>query len=154
MRAYTGSLEGRSLRIGIVAARFNSFVTERLVAGARQALVSNGVGEDDITLAWVPGSFELPLVAQQMAGSGEYNAVVCLGAVIRGETAHFEHVSTQAAHGILQAGLATRVPVIFGVLTTDTVEQARARAGESGNKGAEAALAAIEVANLLKALQA
>ena len=150
---YTGSQAGDGLRVVIVVAQFNSFITERLLRGAQCALKAHGVREDDVVVAHVPGSFELPLVAKRMAQSAHVDAVVCLGCVIRGETAHFEHVAVNASLGILQAGLETGVPIIFGVLTTDTVEQARSRAGEEqGNKGGEAALAAIEMANLLKAL--
>ena len=142
---------GTGMRIGIAVSRFNSFITERLLQGAQRALRSRGFTDDAITVAYVPGAFELPLAAKVMAETRAFDAVVCLGCVIRGETAHFEHVASAARDGILQAGLETRVPIIFGVLTTDTVEQARSRAGElQGNKGAEAALAAIEIAHVLK----
>ncbi len=142
---------GTGMRIGIAVSRFNSFITERLLQGAQRALRSRGFTNEAITVAYVPGAFELPLAAKVMAETRAFDAVVCLGCVIRGETAHFEHVASAARDGILQAGLETRVPIIFGVLTTDTVEQARSRAGElQGNKGAEAALAAIEIAHVLK----
>ncbi len=142
---------GTGMRIGIAVSRFNSFITERLLQGAQRALRSRGFTDEAITVAYVPGAFELPLAAKVMAETRAFDAVVCLGCVIRGETAHFEHVASAARDGILQAGLETRVPIIFGVLTTDTVEQARSRAGElQGNKGAEAALAAIEIAHVLK----
>ena len=142
---------GTGMRIGIAVSRFNSFITERLLQGAQRALRSRGFTDAAITVAYVPGAFELPLAAKVMAETRTFDAVVCLGCVIRGETAHFEHVASAARDGILQAGLETRVPIIFGVLTTDTVEQARSRAGElQGNKGAEAALAAIEIAHVLK----
>lgn len=151
---YEGSRQGQGLSIGIVVSQFNSFITERLLAGALGALKTSGVAEDNITVAHVPGAFELPLAAKKMAQSGRYHAVVCLGAVIRGETPHFEYVSESAARGILQAGLDTGVPVIFGVLTTDTVEQARDRAGaQFANSGASAALTAIQMANLLRSLE-
>ena len=140
-------------RFAIVAARFNVLVTEALLAGCRDAFVRHGVAQDRLDLVWVPGSFEIPLVARKLAASGRYAAVVCLGCVIRGETGHYDHVAGQAAAGVLQAGLATGVPVVFGILTTDTVEQALNRAGlKAGNKGADAALAAIEMANLLRRL--
>lgn len=138
-------------RFAIVAARFNGLVTEALWAGCRDAFVRHGVAEDRLDLVWVPGSFEIPLVARKLAASGRYAVVVCLGCVIRGETGHYDHVAGQAASGVLQASLSTGVPVIFGILTADTVEQAQNRAGlKSGNKGADAALAAIEMANLLR----
>jgi 6,7-dimethyl-8-ribityllumazine synthase len=138
-------------RFAIVAARFNSLVTEPLWAGCRDAFIRHGVSEDRLDLYWVPGSFEIPLVARKAAESGKYAAVICLGCVIRGETGHYDHVAGQAAAGVLQASNATGVPVIFGVLTTETVEQALNRSGlKSGNKGAEAAMAAIEMVNLLK----
>lgn len=148
-----GSQVGSGLRFALVVARFNSFITERLQQGAQRALRAAGVAEDAVTVAYVPGSFEIPLVAKKLAQSGQYDAVICLGCVIRGQTSHFEHVATAASQGILQAGLDTGVPVIFCVLTTETVEQARARSGEGeGNKGVEAARAALEMANLLRAL--
>jgi 6,7-dimethyl-8-ribityllumazine synthase len=137
----------------LVAARFNEFVVERLVEGARDALRRHGVADDAVDLAWVPGSFEIPLVARRLAGSGRYAAVICLGAVIRGDTDHYDHVAGSAANGIAQAALMTGVPVIFGLLTCDTLEQAINRAGaKAGNKGFEAALTAIEMVNLLKQL--
>lgn len=137
----------------MVAARFNAFVTEALWAGCRDALVRHGIAEDRIDLVWVPGSFEIPLVARKLAGGGRYTAIICLGCVIRGETGHYDHVAGQAASGVMQAGLATGVPVIFGVLTTENVEQALDRAGlKAGNKGADAAMAAIEMVNLLTRL--
>ena len=153
MPTFEGDFSPPSGRFAIVAARFNGLVVEALVAGSRDALKRHGVGEDRIDLAWVPGSFEIPLVAKKLAESGKYAAIVCLGCVIRGETGHYDHVAGQAAGGVLQAGAATGVPVIFGVLTTETVEQALNRSGlKAGNKGAEAAMAAIEMVNLLKAL--
>jgi len=152
-RTYEGGLTGTGLRFGIVVSRFNEFVTSRLLAGATDVLRRHGVAEADIDVAWVPGSFEIPLVAQRMAATGRYDAVICLGAVIRGATPHFDYVAGAAATGVAQVGLQTGVPVIFGILTTDTVEQAIERAGtKAGNKGAEAATAAIEMANLLREL--
>ncbi len=153
MNVHEGSLRGEGLRIAIVCSRFNDLIVERLLAGADGALRRHGVQDDDITVVWVPGSFEIPIAAKQLAGSGSYDAVVTLGAVIRGATAHFEHVAGQAAAGVQRAALDTGVPVIFGVLTTDTIEQAIERAGTKlGNKGAEAAVGAIEMATLLKDL--
>ena len=141
-------------RFAIVASRFNAMVTEALLAGCRDALVRHGVADDRLDVAWVPGSFEIPLVARKLAETGRYAAVICLGCVIRGETSHYDHVAGQAVAGVMQAGLATGVPVIFGILTTETVEQALNRAGlKSGNKGADAALAAIEMVNLLARLE-
>ena len=141
-------------RFAIVAGRFNSFVVEPLVAGAIEALRRHGIGEDRITLVRVPGSFEIPLTAKKLAENGKYAAVICLGAVIRGETDHYDHVAGSAASGVAQAGLATGVPVIFGVLTCESVQQAIDRAGgKAGNKGAEAALTAVEMVNLLKKLE-
>src|SRR3954468_5033979 len=150
---YEGTFATPPGRFALVAARFNGTIVEDLVAGALDGLRRHGVTDDAIDLVRVPGSFELPLVAQRVAGSGRYAAVICLGAVIRGETGHYDHVAGEAAAGVLQAGLATGVPVIFGILTTETVEQALNRAGlKGGNKGADAALAAIEMANLVARL--
>ena len=141
--------EFRVRRIAIVASRFNEAVTEQLIAGAREALREAGTGDPD--LVWVPGAFELPLIARELASSGRYDAVVCLGAVIRGETAHFDFVAGEAARGIADASRDTGVPVMFGVLTTDTLEQAMARAGgPEGNRGADAVRAALEMADLLE----
>lgn len=140
-------------RFAIVAARFNALVVEALLTGCRDTFARHGVAEDRLDVAWVPGSFEIPMVARRLAESGRYAAIVCLGCVIRGETGHYDHVAGQAASGVMQASLATRVPVIFGILTTDTVEQALNRAGlKSGNKGVDSALAAIEMVNLLRQL--
>ena len=137
-------------RFALVAARFNHFIVERLVSGALDGLRRHGVAEDAIDVVWVPGSFEIPLVAKQLAGNGAYTAVICLGAVIRGDTDHYDHVAGAAANGVAQAALATGVPVVFGILTCDTVEQAVNRAGaKSGNKGYDAAVTAIEMVNLL-----
>jgi 6,7-dimethyl-8-ribityllumazine synthase len=153
MPIFEGTFAPPSGRFALVAARFNHFVVEHLVAGARDGLKRHGVADDAIDLVWVPGSFEIPLAAQRLAGSGRYAAVICLGAVIRGETDHYDHVAGGAVHGIAQAALASGVPVILGVLTCDTLEQAVNRAGaKSGNKGFEAALAAVEMVNLLRQL--
>ncbi|MGB2609433.1 MAG: 6,7-dimethyl-8-ribityllumazine synthase [Isosphaeraceae bacterium] len=155
MPAYEGDFSAPAGRFAIVASRFNALVTEALWTGCRDTLARHGLPEDRLDLVWVPGSFEIPLLARKLAASGRYAAVICLGCVIRGETGHYDHVAGQAASGVMQAGLATGVPVIFGVLTTETVEQALNRAGlKSGNKGADAALAAIEMVNLLKRLEA
>jgi 6,7-dimethyl-8-ribityllumazine synthase len=153
MTSYSGQLRGDGLRIAIACGRFNDLITERLLAGARDGLLRHGVDEASITEAWVPGAFELPLVAHRLASTGEYDAVICLGAVIRGATGHYEQVAGQCAAGIMRAQLDTGVPVIFGVLTTDTIEQAVERAGtKAGNKGYEAAETAIEMADLLRQL--
>ena len=155
MPEYRGAFHGGDRRFAIVVARFNEFITERLLAGALQAFRDHGVPEDAVDVARVPGSFELPLVAQKLAESRQYGAVVCLGAVIRGETAHFEHVAGQAAAGIAAAARETGVPVLFGVLTTDTTEQAVERAGvKGGNKGYDVARDAIEMASLMDQLDA
>lgn len=150
---YEGRLHGAGMRVALACSRFNELVTERLLAGARAGLVRHGVDEASITEAWAPGAFELPLVAARLAGSGEYDAVIALGAVIRGATGHYEHVAGQCAAGLQRVQLDTGVPVVFGVLTTDTVEQALERAGlKSGNKGFEAAMTAIETVDLLRQL--
>ncbi len=142
---------GTALRVGIVVARFNESITEKLLSGAVASLTAHGVDENDIMVTWVPGAFELPLVAKKMADSNQYDAVITLGCVIRGATTHYDYVCSQAASGVLQAGLSAEVPVIFGVLTTENIEQAIERSGtKAGNKGADAAMAAIEMANLLK----
>ncbi len=151
---FMGSLNGAGLRIGIVVARFNETVTRALLDGAREGLTRLGVDAAAIDVAWTPGCFEIPVVARRMAELGRYDTVICLGAVIRGETAHFDYVAGQAAAGIARAGYETGVPVIFGVLTTDTLEQAINRAGaKAGNKGFDAALTAVEMASLLRALR-
>lgn len=153
MATFEGHLGPPPGAFAMVASRFNATITEALVRGCRDALERHGVDPRSIDLAWVPGSFEIPVVARRLAESGRYAAVICLGCVIRGETGHYDHVAGQAAAGILQAGLATGVPVIFGVLTTETVEQALNRSGiKGGNKGADAAMAAIEMVNLLARL--
>ena len=147
-------MNGEGLRVAVVVARFNEFVTKRLLEGAVETLVRHGVRDDDITLAWVPGSFELPVVAKSFGQSGQFDAVICLGAVIRGETDHYEMVANQAAAGISAAGRETGIPTVFGVLTTENMEQAINRAGgKSGNLGSNAALAAIETARLVHAIK-
>ncbi len=146
-----GDLAGKGLKLGIVAARFNDFITSRLLDGALDALQRHGVAENDIEIVKVPGSYEIPLAAKMLAQSKKYNAVICLGAVIRGATPHFEYVSAEVSKGIAAGSMETGLPVIFGVLTTDTIEQAIERAGtKSGNKGWDAALSAIEMANIMK----
>ncbi len=141
------------LKAGIVVARFNEFITGKLLSGALDSFARHGVDAADVDVAWVPGAFEIPLVASRMAESGEYDAVVCLGAVIRGATSHYDHVCAEVSKGVAQASLASGVPVIFGVLTCDTIEQAIERAGsKAGNKGSECAESAIEMANLLRQL--
>jgi 6,7-dimethyl-8-ribityllumazine synthase len=151
---YQGGLEGTGRRIAIVVSRFNRLVTDPLLAGAREALARHGVADADVDVAWVPGSFELPLAAQRLAQTGRYAGVIAIGAVVRGATAHFEHVAGQAAAGLAAVTLQTGVPVAFGVLTTDTMEQALDRAGgKAGNKGAEAALTVLEMAALLESVE-
>jgi len=148
-----GDLSAKGLKIGIIASRFNDFITARLVDGAIDGLLRHGASENDITIVKVPGAFEIPLVAKKMAASKRYDAVICLGAVIRGATPHFEYVSAEVSKGTASVSMDSGLPVIFGVLTTDTIEQAIERAGtKSGNKGWDAALAAIEMANLMKQL--
>lgn len=151
MRKLEGNIIGSEMRLGIVAARFNEFIVSKLVAGAEDALVRHGVDTDNVDIAWVPGAFEIPLIAQKMAGSGKYDAVICLGAVIKGATSHYDYVCAEVSKGVAQAGLSTGVPVIFGVLTTDNIEQAIERAGtKAGNKGYDVACTAIEMVNLMK----
>jgi 6,7-dimethyl-8-ribityllumazine synthase len=152
-RVYEGVLQGEGLRFGIVTSRFNEFIGSRLLAAARDCLTRHGVVADNVDVAWVPGAFEIPLAAQRLARSHAYDAVICLGAVIRGSTPHFEHVASEVAKGVAQVQLESGMPVIFGVLTTDTIEQAVERAGtKAGNKGWDAAVAALEMANLMRAL--
>ncbi len=149
-----GSLQGTGRKLGIVVARFNSFIAEKLLAGAIDSLVRSGVNDDDIDVARVPGAFEIPLVAQKMARSGRYDAVIVLGAVIRGATPHFDYVAGEVAKGTAQVMLDAGVPVLFGVLTTDSIEQAIERAGtKAGNKGSDVAVAALEMINLLVKLE-
>ena len=151
MKTYEGNLLAQGLKIGIIAARFNEFITSKLVGGAIDGLVRHGMLEDDIELTWVPGAFEIPLAVLRAAKSRRYDAVVAIGAVIRGETAHFDHISREASHGLMRASMETGTAVGFGILTVDTDAQAMARSEPgSTNKGFEAAMAAIEMANLLK----
>lgn len=150
MKVYEGKLIAKDVKIGIVAARFNDFITSRLLGGAVDALTRHEIAEKDIEVAWVPGAFEIPLIAGKMAKSGKYNAVICLGAVIRGSTTHYDYVCNEVAKGIAQVSLANEIPVMFGVLTTENIEQAIERAGsKAGNKGFECAVGAIEMINLL-----
>src|SRR6478735_2778943 len=150
---YEGHLISKNLKYGIVVGRFNEFITSKLLGGAQDALKRHGVDENEIDIAWVPGAFELPLIAQKMAESGKYDAVITLGAVIRGSTPHFDYVCSEVAKGVSAINLKTGVPTIFGVLTTDSIEQAVERAGtKAGNKGWEAAATAIEMVNLTRAI--
>ncbi|MGG3841731.1 6,7-dimethyl-8-ribityllumazine synthase [Anoxybacillus kestanbolensis] len=152
MNVYEGNLVGTGLKVGIVVVRFNEFITSKLLSGALDGLKRHGVEEQHIDVAWVPGAFEIPLVAKKMAESKKYDAVITLGAVIRGATSHYDYVCNEVAKGTSHAALSSGIPVIFGVLTTDTIEQAIERAGtKAGNKGWEAALSAIEMANVTRA---
>jgi 6,7-dimethyl-8-ribityllumazine synthase len=151
MKVLEGKVVADGAKIGIVAARFNEFIVSKLIAGARDGLVRHNVEDDDITLAWVPGAFEIPVMAKKMAESGKYDAVICLGAVIRGATSHYDYVCAEVSKGIASVSLETGVPVMFGVVTTDNIEQAIERAGtKAGNKGYDCALGAIEMINLAK----
>lgn len=153
-RSLAGSLQAEGKKFGIIVGRFNSFISERLLEGALDTLERFGANVDDIDVARVPGAFEIPLVAQKMAKSGKYDAVICLGAVIRGATPHFDYVSSEVSKGVAQVSLDSGMPVLFGVLTTDTVEQAIERAGsKAGNKGSDVAAAAVELVNLLAAME-
>ncbi|MBP3420431.1 MAG: 6,7-dimethyl-8-ribityllumazine synthase [Marinifilaceae bacterium] len=153
MKVMEGNLTSAGQKIGIVASRFNEFITGKLLGGAIDAFVRHGGDEENITVAWVPGAFEIPLIAKKMVESGKYDSVVCLGAVIRGATPHFDMVANEATKGIATVGLQCGVPVIFGILTTDSIEQAVERAGtKAGNKGFEAVTSAIEMVNLIKQL--
>ncbi len=151
MKIYEGKLISQKHKFGIIIGRFNEFIGSKLLEGALDALKRHGVSEDNIEITWVPGAFEIPLVSKKMALTNNYDAVICLGAVIRGSTPHFDYVSSEVSKGIASVSLDTGIPIIFGVLTTDTIEQAIERAGtKSGNKGCEAAMTAIEMANLLE----
>lgn len=151
MKVLEGNVIGSKMKIGIVASRFNEFIVSKLIGGAEDALLRHGVEKDNIELAWVPGSFEIPMVAQKMAESKKYDAVICLGAVIKGATDHYDFVCAEASKGIATVGMKTGVPTLFGVLTTDNIEQAIERAGtKAGNKGYDVACAAIEMVNLMK----
>ncbi len=153
MRILEGNVVAEGIKIGIVAARFNEFIVSKLISGAQDACIRHGVRDEDIDLAWVPGAFELPIIAQKMAESGKYDAVLCLGAVIRGATSHYDLVCAETSKGIATVGLKTGVPTLFGVITTDTIEQAIERAGtKAGNKGYDVACSAIEMVNLLRSI--
>lgn len=155
MKTFEGSLVASNIKVAIVAARFNEFITSKLIGGAMDGLSRHGVQEADIHLAWVPGAFEIPLVAAKLANSGKYDAVICLGAVIRGSTSHYDYVCAEVSKGIATVSLQAQIPVLFGVLTTDTIEQAIERAGtKAGNKGYDCAVSAIEMVNLLHELDA
>ncbi len=150
---FEGKLLGEGLRFGLVVSRFNEFITKKLLEGAQDALIRHGVREDDIDIAWTPGSFEIPLIAKKLAQTKKYDAVVCLAAVVRGGTPHFEYIAAEVTKGIAKVGLETGLPVIYGVITADTLEQAIERAGtKAGNKGFDAATSAIEMANLLRGI--
>ena len=153
MKCFEGKLVSQDIRVGIVAARFNEFIVSKLLSGCEDVLVRHGVREEDIAVAWVPGAFEIPLIASKMAKSGKYDAVIALGAVIRGSTNHYDYVCSEVSKGVANVALASDVTVMFGVLTTDTIEQAIERAGtKAGNKGAECAQGAIEMVNLLRSM--
>lgn len=155
MKVFEGALVSKDIRIGIVAARFNEFITSKLLGGAVDCLKRHGISEEDIELAWVPGAFEIPLIASKMAGCGKYDAVICLGAVIRGSTSHYDYVCSEVSKGIAQVSLNSGIPVMFGVLTTENIEQAIERAGtKAGNKGFDCAAGAIEMVNLIRGIQA
>ncbi|MDH7569317.1 MAG: 6,7-dimethyl-8-ribityllumazine synthase [Armatimonadota bacterium] len=150
---YEGKLSAEGLRFAIVVSRFNEFVTSKLLSGALDSLIRHGAADSDIAIAWVPGTFEIPIVAQKFARSGKFDAVICLGALIRGATPHFDYLAAEVTKGIAQVGLQTGVPTVFGVITTDNIEQAIERAGtKSGNKGFDAANTAIEMANVLRGI--
>ena len=154
MKKIEGMFEGEGLKVAIVASRFNEFITTKLVGGAEDCLLRHGVNADDISLAWVPGAFEIPLIASKMAKSGKYDAVICLGAIIRGSTSHYDLVCNEAAKGIAQVSLQSDIPVMFGVITTENIEQAIERAGsKAGNKGSECAEGAIEMINLIREIE-
>ena len=154
MKVLEGNLVAEGLKIGIVAARFNEFIVSKLIGGAEDALKRHGVREEDIELAWVPGAFEIPLIAQKMAHSKKYDAVICLGAVIKGATSHYDYVCAEVSKGIATVSLNSSIPVMFGVLTTDSIEQAIERAGtKAGNKGFDVAVSAIEMCNVIKTLE-
>lgn len=154
MRVVEGKMTAAGMRVGIVAARFNEFITSKLVGGALDVLRRHEVSEEDIVTAWVPGAFEIPVVAKKMAESGKFDAIICLGAVIRGATSHYDYVCNEVSKGVAHVSLETGLPVLFGVLTTENIEQAIERAGtKAGNKGAECASGAIEMVNLLRELE-
>ncbi len=153
MKVLEGNVVAQSIKIGIVASRFNEFIVSRLIGGAQDACLRHGIDDDDIELAWVPGAFELPIIAQKMASSGKYDAVICLGAIIRGATSHYDLICAETTKGIANVGLKTGVPTIFGVVTAENIEQAIERAGtKAGNKGYDAACSAIEMVNLMRVI--
>lgn len=155
MKVYEGSFVNQGMKVGIVVSRFNDFITSKLLAGAEDALLRHNVSPDDIYVAWVPGAFEIPLIASKMAKSGKYDAVIALGAVIRGSTTHYDYVCSEVSKGCANVSLNSDIPVMFGVLTTENIEQAIERAGsKAGNKGSECAVGAIEMVNLIRALEA
>lgn len=150
MKTFEGNLVAEGIKIGIVAARFNEFIVSKLLSGAVDGLTRHNVDEEDIHIAWVPGAFEIPLIASKMAKSGKYDAVICLGAVIRGNTTHYDYVCSEVSKGVAHVGLETGIPVMFGVVTTENIEQAIERAGtKAGNKGYDCAVGAIEMVNLI-----
>lgn len=154
MNTFEGKAVSSGIKVGIVASRFNEFITSKLVAGAMDGLIRHDVNEDDVDVAWVPGAFEVPLIAKKMAGSGKYDAVICVGAVIRGSTSHYDYVCSEVSKGIASVSLSSGIPVMFGILTTDTIEQAIERAGtKAGNKGYDCALGAIEMVNLIREIE-
>lgn len=153
MKVIEGIYSGEGLKIGIIASRFNEFITSKLVSGAEDCLKRHGVSDDDMCVAWVPGAFEIPVIAKRMAASGKYDAVICVGAVIRGATSHYDYVCSEVSKGIAAVSLETGIPVLFGILTTDTIEQAIERAGtKAGNKGTDCAMSALEMINLMKSI--
>lgn len=154
MKTYEGNLVSENIRVGIVAARFNEFIVSKLLGGAIDGLKRHNVAEDEVEVAWVPGAFEIPLIASKMAKSGKYDAVICLGAVIRGDTTHYDYVCSEVSKGIASVALASDIPVMFGVITTENIEQAIERAGsKAGNKGYDSAVAAIEMVNLIRQIK-
>lgn len=155
MKIFEGNLVSQDIKVGIVCARFNEFIVSKLLSGCEDGLLRHGVKPDDISVAWVPGAFEIPLITSKMAKSGKYDAVIALGAVIRGSTSHYDYVCNEVSKGIAAVALESDIPVMFGVLTTDTIEQAIERAGtKAGNKGSECAQGAIEMVNLIRAMEA
>ena len=155
MKTFEGKLVSRGIRVGIVASRFNEFITSKLLGGAMDGLLRHEVKEEDIHVAWVPGAFEIPLIASKMAKSGKYDAIICLGAVIRGSTSHYDYVCSEVSKGIANVSLSSDIPVMFGVLTTENIEQAIERAGTKvGNKGYDCALGAVEMVNLIREIEA
>ena len=155
MKTFEGSLVASNIKVAIVAARFNEFIVSKLHSGCEDALLRHGVQPDDISVAWVPGAFEIPLIASKMAKSGKFDAVIALGAVIRGSTSHYDYVCAEVSKGIATVSLQAQIPVLFGVLTTDTIEQAIERAGtKAGNKGYDCALSAVEMVNLIREIEA